>query len=364
MSPAEQGRLLIPYGLLRGKLVTPTEAPRGLSGAVCIECSGNLIAAKGDTIPPYFRHEPSNERICDYSSESVRHWLAKTALAERLEQAIAKGSEIPIQWSCNCPRRRHTGNLARIATRISVDDEQVGPYLPDIGIFDQEDRCRVFVEIEFTHSNSPEKIAYCKAEDISMVTVDIRLVTDPVAFVRRTPLSVGNTTCLYLAGTTCHCGKKKLAKSNECVGCSRLNNGIDIDIAGSYRYIPSRSGAWAAILTDANGEEFQYSGQDFGKQGSQLQMLRSALVELEQSWQGGYPVRIHSKEHLLGSLEGKKLFAGRATEIRYWYSTKDNGGTGEFQPDRVGRLVSNRPKLARAGQIARELFEKGTAPSA
>ena len=253
--------------------------------------------------------------------------------------------------------------MVKVATRISLDDEQVGPYLPDIGIFD-DTRCRAFVEIELTHANTAEKISYCETNDIRIVNVDIRQVVDPVAFVKRETLSVASNVCPYVEGTTCHCGNKKLAKTFECIECTRLNKGIDIYIAGNYRPIQPKMGTWAAIVIDADGDEFEYSGRDVGNQGSMATMLRAALWETVRRWQGTYPVRIHSKEHFLNDLERKKYFKGRATPIRYWHSLKDNGGTGEIQPERQGRLVSDSPILIRAARATRELFDQSTALSA
>ena len=86
-------------------------------------------------------------------------------------------------------------------------------------------------------------------------------------------------------------------------------------------------------------------------------MLRGALLELEQGWQGTYEVRIHSTDKLLGSTEGMKIFSGRSQSTEYWLSHRDNGGKGRFQPERVGRLVTDRPKLVRARQMARGHFQ-------
>ncbi len=347
-------QLQIPYGLLNGRLVTPGEAPRGLSDVRCLECCEVLVAAQGDWIRPYFRHQADSDRVCDYSGESVRHRLAKTALAERIEYALANGVELPIRWSCDCPRRTHKGNLVKVATNISLDSRRVGPFLPDIGIFDDE-RCRAFVEIEHTHANTPEKIAYCEDNDIGLASINISNALDPVAYVRRTPLRIVSGTCPYRIGKVCHCGEGKRPGTNECIRCLRHGGGVDVDIAGSYRHEHPRLGTWAAIVTDVDGTERLYTGQDLGEQGTLLKMLRCALLELEQDWQGTYQVRIHSA-NLLNSLEGKRIFADRSELVRYWQSLRNNRGSGVVQSDRIGRLVSDRPTLTRAALIAREHF--------
>ena len=350
-----QEQLQIPYGLLNGRLVTPREAPRGLSGVRCLECDEVLVAAQGDWIRPYFRHQADSDRVCDYFGESVRHRIAKIALAERIQDALANGVELPIQWSCDCLQRAHKGNLVKAATNISLDDRRVGPYLPDIGIFDDE-RCRTFVEIEHAHANTSEKMAYCEDNGIGLANINVSEVWDPVVYVRRTPLPIESGICPYRIGKECLCGKDKLPGTDECMTCLRQRVGIDVDIAGSYRHEHPRLGTWAAIVTDADGSERSYTGQDLGDQGTLLKMLRCALLELEQDWQGTYQVRIHSAANPMSSLEGKRIFAGRSELVRYWRSHRNNRGKGAVQSDRIGRLISDRPTLTRVTRIAQDHF--------
>ena len=351
MNADSQTPLQIPYGELHGQLVAPDEAPRGLSDVRCLECGEALVAAQGDTIRPYFRHQSGIDHLCDYGGESIRHRLAKMALASRIRQALSDAVKLPIKWPCDCPKGRHTGNLMKGATSISVDDRRVGPFMPDIGIFDY-DRCRVFVEIVQSHANTDDKVAYCKDNGISLVTITISQELDPVALVRRTPLIIECNVCSYRLGSVCHCGGDKLTKTDECISCLRSKRGIDIDIAGSYRAQQPRLGTWVAIVTDADGKELQYTGQDTGSESSQTKMLRGALAELEQNWKGTYQVRLHSLGELMETGQAKQIFAGRSIFNRHWRSIKDNGGKGNPQPERVGRLVEDRPTLARAVHIA------------
>ena len=357
LTSAHRTLLQIPYGFLHGKLVAPHEAPRGLSDVICIECEGALVAAQGDIVRPYFRHE-SGIDLCDYAGESMRHRLTKIALAERMKRALSEGSELPIVWRCSCAKDKHTGNLLKGATHISVDDRKVGPFMPDIGIF-EDNRCRAFVEIEQSHANTDEKIAYCEGHNISLVNIDIRLDSDPVAFVRQTPLSIGYNRCLHRLGRICYCGDSKLPGSDLCTKCLRRRNGIGIDIAGSYRIQQPRFGTWAATVTGADGKEWEYTGRDTSSEGTLAKMLRGALVELGKVWKGTYEVRIDSTNAPLSSQEARPTFSGRVVPNRYWNSIKDS--LGHPQPERRGRLVADRPTLQRAIQSARHEFVKSNA---
>ena len=330
-----------------------------MSDVRCLECDEVLVAAQGDKVRPYFRHLSDIDRVCDYSGESVRHRLAKIALAKRIQHALTDGVELLIEWSCDCPRQAHTGNLVKAATNFSLDDKRVGPYLPDIGIFDDE-CCRTFVEIEHTHANTPGKIAYCEEEGIGLASINIRDTSDPVTHIRQTPLPIESGICPYRLGKVCHCGEDKPPRTDQCIRCLRNGSGIDVDIAGSYRHKHPRLGTWAAIVTDVDGSENSYTGQDIGGQGSLLKMLRRALVGLEQDWQGTYQVRIHSSANPLRSLEGKRIFAERSELIRYWRSLRNNRGKGAIQSDRIGRLVTDRPTLTRVMQIAQDHFQSNT----
>ena len=341
---------------MNGKLVTPDKAPRGLSNVRCLDCGDILIAAQGDWVRPYFRHNSGIEGMCDYAGEGVRHRLGKYALAERMEQALVDKAELTIKWRCDCHEKRHIGNLMKVATRISLDNEKVGQFIPDIGVFD-EYRCRAFVEIEETHANTPEKKAFCEAEEIVIANICIRDVADPVEFVRRTPLTIESDLCHYRLGMVCRCGKPKPSKTKGCIECLRLEYGIDIDIAGSYRYKQPRFGAWAAVVTDADGTIRSYTGQDDNSEGSQVKMLRGALSRIDKDWKGRYEVRVHSATDIGNALDDKRVFTNRSKFIRYWRSLKNNKGTGSIEPERFGRLVVDRPILGRVVRNARQEFE-------
>lgn len=354
--------LQFPYGLLKGRLVTPEEAPRGLSDVVCLDCKEPLVAAQGDVIRPYFRHQSGIDDWCNYGGESVRHRLAKIALAERIQQAISDSVELPIEWLCQqpvCPKGKHSGNLVKGATKISVDDSRVGPFMPDIGIF-QSKICRVFVEVEQSHANTDDKIAYCEAEGISLVSVVIRDCDDPVARVRLTPLPVSCSVCLYWLGRTCKCDESKPPKAWECINCLRNKSGIDIYIAGSYRTQTPRRGAWAALVIDADEKEHVYRGEDMGCFGLQV-MIQNALVDLEKIWMGSYQVRVCGTSEAGNAAVAEGIFTGRMTYRKY-YNTSIKRGDDRLFSERTGNTVGSQPQLARVIQMAKNELRAETHP--
>lgn len=354
--------LQFPYGLLNGRLVTPEEAPRGLSDVVCLDCKEPLVAAQGDVIRPYFRHQSGIDDWCNYGGEGVRHRLAKIALAERIQQAISDSVELPIEWLCQqpvCPIGKHSGNLVKGATNISVDDLRVGPFMPDIGIF-QSEICRVFVEVEQSHANTDDKIAYCEAEGINLVSVVIRDCDDPVERVRETPLRVSCSVCLYWLGYTCKCEERKRTKAWECINCLRNKHGIDIYIAGSYRTQTPRRGAWAALVIDADEKEHLYRGEDMGCFGLQV-MIQNALVDLEKNWMGSYQVRVYGTSEAGNAAVAEGIFAGRMTYRKY-YNTSIKRGDDRLFSERTGNTVGNQPQLARVIQMAKNELRAKTHP--
>ena len=345
----EAESVLIPYGLLNDRLVTPEEAPRGLSNVTCLQCDGLLIAAQGEIVRPYFRHQSGVDHLCDYTGETVKHKLAKITLAGRLRKAISDKEEVTFQWTCRCHNGYHEGNLVKSAISITADDKKVGLFLPDIGIFD-ESKCRVFLEIHVTHNNSQEKIDYCKAKGISLVTIDLARTSDPVDFVRKSPLPAKSDVCLYYLGSKCKCRGRKPAKTDSCINCLRKQRGIDIDIAGSHRTISPRIGTWAAIVTDADGTQTTYASTHLEHVSNLPLMLRRALLTIAKEWQSAYTVRVHSTSSLVESRSGRHIFRLKAKQYTYPGTRNRDQGTKLRKP------------LERATQLAKIQYQREKTP--
>ena len=285
------------------------------------------------------------DHLCDYSGETVKHRLAKITLAQRLRQAIHNKEEVNFQWTCHCHNGYHEGNLIKSAISITADDKKVGPFLPDIGIFD-ESTCRVFLEIHVTHDNSQEKINYCKAEGISLVTIDLTRTSDPVDFVSKTPLSAKSDVCLYYLGSKCKCSGRKPAQTNGCINCLRKQRGIEIDIAGSHRTKSPQQGTWAAIVTDADGTETTYASPHLEHVRNLPLMLRQALLNIAKDWPGTYTVRVHSTSSLVNSSTGRRIFRLRATNYKHPSAKYLDQGT------------DSRESLERATQLAKIQYQR------
>ena len=90
--------LLIPYGLVDGRIVHVDDVQRGKAcGARCAGCDSELVAKKGEERIHHFAHYQANGHEC----EGWLHKTAKRILYERITQSIARRSSFPIKWSCS-----------------------------------------------------------------------------------------------------------------------------------------------------------------------------------------------------------------------------------------------------------------------
>ena len=71
----------LPYGILKGRLVSVKEVSSGLAcGCVCPRCKQRLVAKKGEIKVHHFAHH--NADPCDYAVEVAVHMLARQMLEE------------------------------------------------------------------------------------------------------------------------------------------------------------------------------------------------------------------------------------------------------------------------------------------
>lgn len=92
--------LLIPYGMNdAGRMVHVDDVPRGKAcGLHCPSCGVSLIARKGSVKRHHLAHSSDNP-----TCEGWLHKTAKMLLYQRIADAIATESPLPIRWSCRCP---------------------------------------------------------------------------------------------------------------------------------------------------------------------------------------------------------------------------------------------------------------------
>lgn len=89
--------LLIPYGLVDGRIVHIDDVPRGKAcGARCASCDSELVAKKGGERIHHFAHYHANGHGC----EGWLHKTAKRILYERITRSMRWRSSVPIAWSC------------------------------------------------------------------------------------------------------------------------------------------------------------------------------------------------------------------------------------------------------------------------
>lgn len=156
--------LLIPYGMdSAGKMVDVNLVPRGKAcGLVCPSCNTPLVARKGSIRQNHLAHSPGTP-----TCEGWLHATAKMILYQRIQDAIAANSVLPIRWSHVCPNSENldtsleeTAHEQNILHKGILDDVASERHLsnwnirPDIVCFSAE-KPRVLIEVVDTHP--PEK---------------------------------------------------------------------------------------------------------------------------------------------------------------------------------------------------------------
>ena len=141
--------LLIPYGLDDDdRIVHVDTVPRGKAcGARCAGCAAALVARKGDKNIHHFAHLSTNGHGC----EGWLHKTAKRILSQRITDAIAGGSTIPICWTC--PISDHKVDLLgkRILNGIRVEQHlPTWNIKPDITLM-AGDTAKGLIEVVDTH---------------------------------------------------------------------------------------------------------------------------------------------------------------------------------------------------------------------
>jgi hypothetical protein len=122
---------------------------------VCIECSGNLILAKGEKNRPHFRH--AVKRDCEYyehPSESQEHRNGKLTLIELLRS----GSTLRIKRQCTLCSEYSDFNVT-VSESDRVEEEyrfeHAGPKIADVAVVRADGTCVLF-EIFHTHATDDE----------------------------------------------------------------------------------------------------------------------------------------------------------------------------------------------------------------
>ena len=170
--------LRIPYASLNGRPVHVDDVPTGLqSGCVCPKCGERLIAKnrkyKARKRVRHFSHAGTSGGGC---GEGWLHWVAKMLLSERIEQGLAKRSQVPIAYRCPDCYCMHEGNLIKGVEAVRVETSIQGADIrPDLWL---QGRYPKLVEIVVTHAPEQPVLEFSRAQSLPLVQVEIASVED------------------------------------------------------------------------------------------------------------------------------------------------------------------------------------------
>lgn len=107
----------IPFGLLNGRMVSPSDVPNGLAcGCICAACGGRLIAKHPRTnIVDHFSHH--NPESCATGYETALHLAAKQILMDK-KKILLPGFNVEAS-------RVHYDTFSRVEKQLSIPSKMV-----------------------------------------------------------------------------------------------------------------------------------------------------------------------------------------------------------------------------------------------
>lgn len=169
----------IPFGLLNGRMVSPSDVPRGLAcGCVCAECKGRLVAKHPTkNIVKHFSHH--NSESCAGGFETALHKAAKQVILDNKEILLPELNAST--YLTDIETRTHVEKQKTITPRMvkldSVVDESrdYQGVIPDIVAIVRDKL--LFIEIAVTHFVDQEKLE--KLKTLGHATLEIDLSDSP-----------------------------------------------------------------------------------------------------------------------------------------------------------------------------------------
>lgn len=169
-------KIKIPYAYRDGRLIHISEAVSGRKcGCLCVVCGESLIARKGESRQPHFAHDTESE--C--KAESALHRIGKLLIKERIDLAIAAGSEIALRWECAYCDEDHEANLLKKARRCEIE-YPVGSARADVALLDANDNTYAALEIVVTHKPEETTERIYEQNNVRLLRFDLKSEADLV----------------------------------------------------------------------------------------------------------------------------------------------------------------------------------------
>ena len=167
----------IPYAERGGDLVHISTFEKGglKPDCLCLVCKKPLVARVGKIKARHFAHPPD---VQPCNPETVLHQLGKWMLAKRIEQALATGKPLRVQWECDaCGEDQHTRDVLKGIVSVAVE-QQIGPVRPDVALFREDGEAAAVFEIVVTHAPEPEALNFYRDKGIKVWQIALESVEE------------------------------------------------------------------------------------------------------------------------------------------------------------------------------------------
>ena len=145
----------------------------------CPTCNGDMIVRRSGKTGkgsrrPHFAHKASS----NCSPESVLHFLFKTQLFDHLQQSLNEGQEVPVRWDCEKCGHVHSRPNLLAKTKAVRLEKGVGPFRPDLSMYNDAGKPILAIEIVVTHAPEEEAMAYYQSQGIHVIEYHIESQKD------------------------------------------------------------------------------------------------------------------------------------------------------------------------------------------
>ena len=177
----------------QGILAYAGTAPKG-SPYYCPGCGGKFILkrSKRRIKRPHFAHKNPSV-YC--SPENALHNLFQNELFADIENSLARGSPLPIEWQCSLCEEIHKGNLLKKITHARKEYD-LKECVPDIALLGTDNKVHSVIEIILSHPPEENALRYYDTNDIILIKFILNSDND-IDRLRDSPLGPDDiNTCL------------------------------------------------------------------------------------------------------------------------------------------------------------------------
>ena len=155
--------------------------PKNIICQVCGDEMVMVLPKDEGVVSSHFRHK--NNAGTTHSPESLWHSNVKYHLANRLNpENKDRARKIPLKWKCESGFCGGTESfpiplISKPPTRIDIDKQRVGVFLPDITLYHHDEPVAA-IEVCYKHKSTEEKEAYYKSINLPWIEINVKSESD------------------------------------------------------------------------------------------------------------------------------------------------------------------------------------------